>query len=53
MAVTLRSGRELEDRRVENKNTETKIHAKIGEEFKQHGSETAEEDKTTKMQKEQ
>ena len=53
MAVTLRSGRELEERRVEKKDTEEKKHVEIGEEFKQHGSETPEEDKTTKMQQEQ
>ena len=34
MAVTLRSGRELEERRVEKKDTEEKKHAEIGEEFK-------------------
>ena len=34
MAITLRSGRELEERRVENKDTKEKKHAEIGEEFK-------------------
>ena len=34
MAITLRSGRELEERRVEKKDTEKKKHAEIGEEFK-------------------
>ena len=53
MAVTLRSGRELEERRVEKKDTEEKKHTEIGEEFKQHSSEIAEEDKTTKIQQEQ
>ena len=53
MAVTLRSGREIGKRRVEKKDIEEKKHAKIGEEFKQHSSETTEEDKTTKMQQEQ
>ena len=37
MAITLRSGRELEERRVEKKDTEEKKHAKIEEEFKHHG----------------
>ena len=52
MAVTLRSGRELEERRVEKKDNEENIHAKIGEEFKQHSSKTTEEGKTTKLQQE-
>ena len=50
MAVTLRSGRELEERRVEKQDTEEKNYAEIGEEFKQHSSETTEEEKTTKKQ---
>ena len=53
MAVTLRSGRELEERRVEKKDTEEENYAEIGEQFKQHSSETIEEEKTTKMQLEQ
>ena len=53
MAVALRSGRELEEKRVERKNTEEEKYAKIGEESKQHNSETIEEEKTTKMQLEQ
>ena len=53
MAVTLRSGRELEERRVEKKDTDVENYAKIREEFKQHSSETTEEEKTTKMQPEQ
>ena len=52
MVVTLRSGRELEERRVE-KDTKEKKHADIGEEFKQHSLETSEEDKTVKIQQEQ
>ena len=32
MAVTLRSGRELDERRVERKNTEEEKQAEIGEE---------------------
>ena len=34
MGVTLRSGRELEEMRVEKKDTVEKKHAEIGEEFK-------------------
>ena len=34
MAVTLRSGRELEERRVERKDTEEENYVEIGEEFK-------------------
>ena len=53
MAVTLRSGRELEERRVEKKDVDEENYAEIGEEFKQHSSETTEEEKTSKMQPEQ
>ena len=52
MAVTLRSGRELEERRVE-KDTDEENYAKIEKEFKQHSSQTTEEEKTAKMQLEQ
>ena len=44
MAVTLRSGRELKEMRVE-KDIEEKKHAEIGKEFKQHSSETVENSK--------
>ena len=53
MEVTLRSGRELEEIKVEKKDTEEENYAEIGEEFKQHSSETTEEEKTVKMQPEQ
>ena len=53
MAVTLRSGRELEERRNENKETEEEKHAEVGEELKQQSSRVAKEDRTTKMQQEQ
>ena len=43
----------MAEKRVEKKDTEEKKHAEIGEEFKQHGSKTAEEYKTIKMQQEQ
>ena len=49
IAVTLRSGRELEERRVEKKDIEEENYAEIGEEFKQHNSKTTEEEKTSKM----
>ena len=50
MAVILRSGRELEEKRVEKKDTREKKYAEIREEITQHSSETAEEDRTEKMQ---
>ena len=53
MAVTLRSGRELEERRNEKKEIEEKKHTGIGEKLKQQSSEVVEEDRTTKMQQEQ
>ena len=53
MAVTLRSGRELEEKRVEKKDIEEEKYAEFGGEFKQHNSETTKEEKTTKMQLEQ
>ena len=52
MVVTLRSGRELEGGRVEQKDTEKKKHAEIGEEIKNRDSKTDEEDKTANMQQE-
>ena len=53
MEVTLRSGRELYEKRVERMNTEEEKYVEIGEESKQHNSETIEEEKTTKIQSEQ
>ena len=53
MAVLLRSGRELDERRVKKKDIEEENYAKIREEFKQHDSETIEEEKITKIQSEQ
>ena len=38
MVVILRNGRELDERRSENKDTEEKKQAKIGEELEQHSS---------------
>ena len=53
MAVLLRSGRELKERRAKKKDTEEENYAEVGEEFKQHCSETIEEEKTAKMQPKQ
>ena len=49
MAVTLRSGRELEERRNEKKEIEEVKHVEVGEELKQHSSGFAEKDRTTKI----
>ena len=53
MVVLLRSGRKLDERRIEKKDTEEDKYAAFGEEFKQHSSETIEEEKTIRMQPEQ
>ena len=53
MEITLRSGKELEEKRNEKKETKKEKHAEIGEELKHHSSEVAEEDRTIKMQQEQ
>ena len=53
MALTLRSGRELEERRNEKKDTEEEKYADIGEHFKQHNPKTTEEEEATKMQPDQ
>ena len=50
MAVTLRGGKKIEEKRVEKKDMEEEKYAKIGGEFKHHNSETIEEEKTSKMQ---
>ena len=47
MAVILRSGRELDERRGEKKDTEEEKQAEIGEELEQHSSGTSEKKKTT------
>ena len=44
MTITLRSGRELEERRNEKKETEEEKHTGIGVELKQQSSKVAEED---------
>ena len=52
MEVTLRSGRELEERINEKKEINEEKHTEIGEELKQQSSKVAEEDRTTKLQQE-
>ena len=47
MAVILRSGRELDERRVEKRDTEEEKQAEIGEELEQHSLETTEKEKIT------
>ena len=49
MAITLRSGRGLEERRNEKKKTKEEKHTKIGEETKQYSSEIIEEERTVKV----
>ena len=47
MVVTLRSGRELDERIVKSKNTEEDKQAEIGEEHEQNSSEATENEKST------
>ena len=47
MAVILRSGRELDERRVEKRNTEKEQQLGIRKELEQHSSKTTEKEKTT------
>ena len=47
MAVILRSGRELDERRVEKRDTEEEKQVELGEELEQHNSETTEKEKIT------
>ena len=49
MALTLRSGMELEEIRNEKKDTEEEKYADIGEHFKQHSPKTTEEDEAAKV----
>ena len=53
LAITLRSGRELEERRNEKKDTEEEKYANIREHFKQHSPKTTEEEEAEKIQLEQ
>ena len=52
MVVALRSGRELEERIKEKKDTEEEQYADIAEHFKQHSPKTTEEEEAVKMQPE-
>ena len=47
MAVIMRSGRELNERRVEKRDTEEDKQVEIGEELEQHSSETTKKEKKT------
>ena len=49
MAVNLRSGRELNERRVERENIEEEKQAEIGEEHEQNSSEATEKEKPAKL----
>ena len=49
VAVTLRSGRELDGRRVERKNTYEEKQAEIGEEHEQNSSEAIEREKSAEL----
>ena len=50
MALMLRSGRELDERRGEKRDNEEEKQAEIREELEQHSSGTTEKKKATKMQ---
>ena len=50
MALMLRSGKELDKRRGEKKDTEEEKQAEIGEELKQHSLGTTKKKKATEMQ---
>ena len=47
LEVILRSGRELDERRGEKRDTKEEKQAEIGEEFEQHSSRATEKKKTT------
>ena len=49
MTMILRSGRELDERRVERKNTKKKKQYEIGEEHKQNSSKTTEKAKSAEL----
>ena len=53
MAVILRSGRVLDERRVEKRDTEEEKQEEIREELEQHSSESIGKEKTTEMQPKQ
>ena len=47
MAVIQRSGRQLDEKKGEKRDTEEKKQKEIGEELEQHSSETNEKEKTS------
>ena len=49
MAVALRSGRELEERRKEKRDIEEEQYANIGEHFNQHSPKTTVEEEAVKI----
>ena len=49
MIVTLRSGKELDERRVERKNTKEEKQVDIGEEQEQNSSEATEKEKSAEL----
>ena len=49
MAVILRSGRDLDERRIERKNTDEAKQAEIGEEHEHNSSEVIEKEKSTEL----
>ena len=49
MAVNMRSGRELDERRVERKNTEEEKQVEIGEEHEQNSSTATEKEKAAEL----
>ena len=53
MTIILRSGRELDEMRVEKRDIEKEKQVEIGEELEQHSSESTEKEKTTEMQPKQ
>ena len=53
MAVTLRSGKELDERRVERKNTDEEKQVEIGEEHEQNSSEATEKEKSAELHSKQ
>ena len=50
LAVMLRSGKELDEKGVEKKDTEKEKHIEMGEEMEQYSSGTTEKEKATEMQ---
>ena len=49
MVVILRSGRELDERRIERKNTDEEKQVEIGEEHEQNSSKVTEKEKSIEL----